>query len=104
MKAEFLHVNSWWGVGIFGTVQITAAGRCFSTFCHVLVQGGAGCQRSPAGCLHAPKGTSESLQHLAALFLWSITDYERRHSLLYHLLQSVSELQIARGFLKLTLC
>lgn len=69
MTGEFLLVNSWWDVGLFGTMQITAAGRCFSTYCHVLAEGGAGRQRSPAGCLPAPKGSSESLQHLIALFL-----------------------------------
>lgn len=104
MKVEFFHVNSWWDAGIFGTMQITAAGRCFTTYCHVLAEGGAGCQRSPAGCLCGPKGSSESLQHLVALFSESVRDYERKRSLLYHSLQSVLELQIARVFLKLTLC
>lgn len=67
MKVEFLHVSLWWDVGIFGNMQITAAGRCFSTYCPVLVEGG--CQRSPVGSLHAPQGSSESLQYLVALLM-----------------------------------
>lgn len=68
MKVEVLHVILWCDVGIFNTMQIAAAGRCLTTCCHLLAEGAAGCQRSTAGCLHAPKGSYESFQHLAPLF------------------------------------
>lgn len=68
MKVEGLHVILWGDVGIFGTMQIAAAGRRFTAYCLVLVAGAAGCQRSAVGCLRAPKGSCKAFQHLAPLF------------------------------------
>ena len=57
MKVEVLHAIPWCDVGISGTMQIAAAGRRFTVYRQVFVEGAAGCQRSAVGCLHAPKGS-----------------------------------------------